>query len=64
MGGADAVQKTTSLGDAHGTDATGSASSGGVTAPVASRGGLGVLGWGVLVVAALLLVAYAAGLFT
>lgn len=65
IGGADAVQKTSYNADVHGAEATGDDSTrGGVTATVASRSGLGPLGWVVLVVGALVLVAYAAGLFT
>ena len=64
IGGADAVQKTSYNADVHGTDATGENRTGGVTATVTSRDGLGPLGWTALVVAALVLVAYAAGLFT
>jgi hypothetical protein len=65
IGGADAVQKTSYSGDVHGADAGGDDSTrGGVTATVASRRGLGPLGWAVLIIAALVFVAYAAGLFT
>ena len=65
LGGADAVQKTTYVGDVHGADASGADETGGsVTAAVPSRDGLGPLGWVALVIATLVLVAYAAGLFT
>jgi hypothetical protein len=65
IGGADSVEKTTYASDVHGAqvnDAEGTPV--GLTATVRHRGGLGILGWVALLVAALLIVAYAAGLFT
>ena len=65
LGGADSVGKTTYLGDVHGTDANDAPHPpGGVNATVRHRGGLGLFGWIVLIVAALVAVAYAAGWFT
>jgi hypothetical protein len=63
LGGADAVEKTTYAGDAHGTDPNDTARPP-VTATVRHGGGLGTLGWIVLVLAVLVAIAYAAGLFT
>ena len=65
LGDADAVDKTTYVGNAHSTDAGESAmTSPRVTAAVRSGGGMGVLGWVALGLAAVALVAYAFGLFT
>jgi hypothetical protein len=65
LGGADAVQKTTYNADVHGAESAGATETvGGVTAAVPSRRGLGPLGWTVLVLATLVLVAYAAGVVT
>jgi hypothetical protein len=65
IGGADAVQKPSYSADVHGAEARGDDNApGGVTATVPSRGGLGPLGWVVLVIAALVFAAYAVGLFT
>lgn len=63
LGGADSVEKTTYLGNAHGADPNDTAREP-VTATVRHRGGLGAIGWILLVAAALIAVAYAAGLFT
>jgi hypothetical protein len=65
LGGADSVEKTGYLANVHGAevnDAEGAPV--GLTAAVPHRGGLGLLGWVVLVVVVLVIVAYAAGLFT
>jgi hypothetical protein len=63
LGGADSVEKTTYLGNARGTDPNDAAREP-VTATVRHRGGLGAMGWILLVAAALIAAAYAAGLFT
>lgn len=63
LGGADAVEKTSYLGDAHGTDPN-HVDDRPVTATVRHAGGLGLIGWIVLVAAVLIALAYAAGLFT
>jgi len=64
IGGADAVDKTTYRGAAHGTDTAEAASSTGrYAATVRSGGGLGWLGWLALGLAALAFAAYAIGLF-
>jgi hypothetical protein len=65
LGGADSVGKTTYLGDVHGTDVNDAPHpAAGVNATVKHRGGLGPLGWILLVAAALVAAAYAAGFFT
>ena len=65
LGGADAVEKTSDLGDVHGADVNEPAQAPvEVAATVPHRGGLGPIGWIVLVLAVLVLAAYAAGLFT
>ena len=65
LGGADAVDKTTYAGDAHGTDTAEAATARRrVTATVPHAGGIGLLGWLALGLAAIALVAYAAGLFS
>ncbi len=64
LDGADAVEKTTYAGNAHGADVGGNAEHGPrVTAPVKRAEGLGALGWIALVLAALALAVYATGLF-
>jgi hypothetical protein len=64
IGGADAVEKTTYASDVHGAEADGSAARPvPVTATVGHDRGLGPVGWIALVLAALVLAAYAAGLF-
>jgi hypothetical protein len=63
LGGADAVEKTTGAGDAHGTDPNDTARPP-VTATVRHGSGLGPVGWILVVAAALVALAYAAGLFT
>jgi hypothetical protein len=61
---ADAIEKTTYAGDAHGADVGEDAKPGlEVTAPVNRPGGLGTVGWITLAVAALALAIYATGLF-
>ena len=65
LGGADAVEKTTYLDDVHGAgvnDADASRVNVGATVP--HRGELGPLRWVLLALAALVIIAYAAGLFT
>ena len=65
LGGADAVEKTSALGDVHGAGVNDAAESPvGLTATVAHRGGLGAIGWILLLLAILVTVAYATGLFT
>jgi len=65
LGGADAVEKTSTLGDVHGSDVNDEAQGPvGLTATVPHRGGLGAIGWILLVLAILVAVAYATGLFT
>ena len=65
LGGADAVEKTSDLGDVHGAGVNEPMQTPvGLTATVPHRGGLGPIGWIVIVLAALALAAYAAGLFT
>ena len=65
VGDADAVEKTTYVGDAHGTEPGDAPEQNQrVTAAVESGGGLGPLGWIALVLGALALIAYATGLFT
>ena len=65
LGGADSVQKTTYSADAHGAEANESALRPvGLTATVRHRGGLGVLGWIVLILGALIIVAYTARVLT
>lgn len=65
LGGADAVEKTSTLGDVHGSDVNDDAQVPvGLTATVPHRGGLGAIGWILLVLAILVAVAYATGLFT
>ena len=63
LGGAESVEKTTYAGDAHGTDPNDTARPP-VTATVRPGSGLGTIGWIVLVLAVLVAIAYAAGLFT
>ena len=63
IGGADAVDKTTYAGDAHGTDTAESASSTGRYTATVRSGGMGWLGWLALGLAALALAVYAIGLF-
>ena len=65
LGGADAVEKTSTLGDVHGSDVN-EPTDGPVetTATVPHNGGLGAIGWILLVLAILVAVAYTAGLFT
>lgn len=65
LGGADSVEKTTFVSDVHGAgvnDAEGRPVS--LTAAVPHSGRLGPLGWVLLVLAVVVLVAYAAGLLT
>jgi hypothetical protein len=62
LDGADAVEKTTYSGDAHGAD-VGDNQGYRVTAPVSRPGGLGAIGWITLVLALLALAIYATGLF-
>ena len=64
LGGADAVEKTSTLGDVHGANVNDAQTPVGLTATVRHRGGLGAIGWILLVLAILVAVAYAAGLFT
>jgi hypothetical protein len=65
LGGADAVEKTSSLGDVHGTDPNDTHHRpAGYTATVRHTGGLGTIGWILIIAAALVVIAYAAGLFT
>jgi len=65
LGGADAVEKTSSLGDVHGAGVNEPAQAPvEVAATVPHRAGVGPIGWIVIVLAALVLAAYAAGLFT
>ena len=66
LSGADAVEKTTYVGDVHGADVHGSNNvvpPGGVTASVRS-GGTSPIVWIAALLAILALVAYAAGLFS
>ena len=65
LSGADAVEKTTYVGDVHGADVhgTNNVPPGGVTASVRS-GGTSPIVWIAAVLAILALVAYAAGLFS
>lgn len=65
LDGADAVEKTTYAGNAHGADVGGNNAEHGlrVTAPVKRSEGLGALGWITLVLAVLALAVYATGLF-
>ena len=65
LGGADAVDKTSTLGDVHGSDVNEPTDrSVETTATVPHTGGLGAIGWILLVLAILVAVAYTAGLFT
>ncbi len=65
LGDADAVEKTSALGDVHGAEVNDPAHERvEVEATVPHRRGLGPIGWIVIVLAALVAVAYAAGLFT
>ena len=65
LGGADAVEKTSALGDVHGASLNDAAKApAGLTATVPHRRGLGGIGWLLLVLAILVAVAYATGLFT
>lgn len=65
LGGADAVEKTSYVSDVHGAQINDAELAPvELTAAVRHRGGIGALGWFVLVLAVLVLVAYAAGLFT
>jgi len=64
LGDADAVEKTTYLGDRHGADVGGKADAPvAVSAPVRSERGLGPIGWVATLLALLALAIYAAGLF-
>ena len=64
LSGADAVEKTTYVGDVHGADVRGNnVPPGGVTASVRS-GGTSPIVWIAALLAILALVAYAAGLFS
>ena len=65
LGGADAVEKTSYAGTAHGAE-PGDApeQNAAVTAQVGSGGGPGVFGWVAGLLALLALAAYAAGMFT
>jgi hypothetical protein len=64
IGGADSVEKTSYVSDVHGAEVNDAETAPvGLTATVRHRGGLGVLGWIVLVLVVLVIVAYAAGLF-
>jgi len=65
LGAADAVEKTSTLGDVHGAGVNDAAQAPvGLTATVPHRGGLGAIGWMLLALALLVAVAYATGLFT
>jgi len=62
---ADAIEKTTYVGDRHGADVGHDAEDTvPVTAPVDRPNGLGPVGWIAVVLAALALVIYASGLFS
>ena len=64
LGGADAVEKTSYVGDASGADVGARAQNAPVTATVRSGGGgLGLVGWVVVLLAVFVLAAFAAGLF-
>ena len=64
LGGADAVEKTSTLGDVHGSEVNDPAHSlVETTATVAHNRGLGAIGWILLVLAILVAAAYATGLF-
>jgi len=63
-GGADAVDKTTYVGDVHGSGAAEAQTRPvPLTATVSSGGGFGPLGWVALLLALLAFAAYAIGLF-
>ena len=63
LGDADAVEKSTYLGDRHGAEVCGDADEPvPLTAPVRHDRGLGAIGWITALLAALALVIYAAGL--
>ena len=65
LGGADAVEKTSTLGDVHGADVNDAERAPvGLTATVPHRGGLGAIGWILLLLAIFVAVGYATGLFT
>jgi len=65
LGGADAVEKTTSLSDVHGAGVNDAEQwPVGLTANVPHRASPGPIVWILIVLVALVLVAYAAGLFT
>jgi hypothetical protein len=65
LGGADAVQKTSTLGDVPGSEVNDPAHAPvESTATVQHNGGLGAIGWILLVLAILVAVAYATGLVT
>jgi hypothetical protein len=65
IGGADSVEKTSYVADVHGAEVNDAeVAPVGLTAEVRHRGGLGLLGWIALVLVALVIVAYAAGLFS
>jgi len=65
IGGADSVEKTSALGDVHGAEVNDAeVAPVGLTATVRHRGGLGVLGWVVLLLVVLVIIAYAAGMFS
>ena len=62
LGGADAVEKTTAVGDVHGADAHARPAGAGVTARV-PHGSPSQLIWVLLVLVVLVVLAYAIGLF-
>lgn len=65
MGGADAVEKTTYLSDVHGAEVNDAEVwPVGLTATVPHRGDRGLIVWILVVLAALVVVAYTTGLFT
>ena len=65
IGGADAVEKTSDVADVHGAEVNDAeVTPVSLTATVPHRGGLGLLGWIVLILVALVIAAYAAGFFT
>lgn len=63
LGGADAVEKSSYVGDVHGADVGAEQTRNApVTAAVSGGNGLGALGWMTLVLALLMLAAYGVGL--
>ena len=65
IGGADSVEKTSYVADVHGAEVNDAeVAPVGLTAEVRHRSGLGLFGWIALVLVALVVVAYAAGLFS